>query len=342
MKNIFKITLCFFCSIMISRAQDIHFSQFFMAPLNMSPAYMGVISNSEANLNYKTQWRSVTVPFKTFGASLSSRFDNKKKGRRRRGYDAIGAGFYNDVAGDGSFGSLLVGGNYAHHFQISSNLTLGAGLMVGLGQRSIDNTKFQTGSQYSSGAYQAGLSNGENFVNLRKLFFDCGSGIVLHRQDARSRSREQHDQSLRFTLGFTVFHINRPQISFLESDEKLYMRYMNFGMAEFPLGNTHISVVPTYQLSFQGPSMELVYGGLVRYAFRSGTVFSGLGKNKAFALGIFNRLKDALSISALFELDRYGIGVSYDINTSALTLASQGRGGMEVSIRIRNPFHLNP
>jgi len=59
-------------------------------------------------------------------------------------------------------------------------------------------------------------------------------------------------------------------------------------------------------------------------------------------LGIFNRLKDALSISALFELDRYGIGVSYDINTSALTLASQGRGGMEVSIRIRNPFHLNP
>jgi type IX secretion system PorP/SprF family membrane protein len=342
MKRILKYTVALLLMSFPLMAQDIHFSQFFMAPLNMSPAYMGVISHSEANLNYKTQWRTVTVPYKTFGASVSSRINSKRNQFSNKGYDAVGVGFYNDVAGDGSFGSLQVSGNFAHHFQISRNITIGAGLMAGLGQRSIDNTKFQTGAQYSSGSYQSGLSTGENFVNQRKLFFDGGAGIVLHRQEVKSRNRPQHDQSLRFTLGITAFHINQPSISFLGSGEKLYIRYLTFGMAEFPLGTSSVSLVPAYQLSFQGPATELVFGGLVRYSIRQGTAFTGLSQSKAVALGVFHRLKDAISVTALLEFDRYGLGLCYDINTSSLTLASQGRGGMEVSIRVRNPFHVNP
>lgn len=323
-------------------AQDIHFSQFFMAPLNMSPAYMGVISHSEANLNYKTQWRSVTVPFRTFGASVSSRILNRHARPGSRSFDAVGLGFFNDVSGDGSFGSLLACANYAHHFQLNSHLSLGTGLMVGFGQRSIDQTKFQTGSQYVSGAFQQGIANGENFVSLRKFFFDSGASILLHRQEAKSRNKPQHDQSLRYTIGFSAFHINQPKISFLGTDEKLYIRFVSFGMAEFPLGSSSVSLVPAYQLSFQGPSTELVYGGMIRYSAKSGESFSGFKGKKAVALGLFNRLKDAISVSALIELEHFGLGVCYDINTSALTLASQGRGSMEVSIRIRNPFHLKP
>lgn len=341
MRKLLLHILWILAGILPAAAQDIHFSQFFMAPLNMSPAYMGVISHSEANLNYKTQWRSVTVPFKTYGATVSSRVMNKHANPGNRSFDAAGIGFYNDVAGDGSFGSLLVTGNYAHHFQLNKNLSLGAGLMAGLAQRSIDNTKFQTGSQYASGYFQSGLSNGENFVNMRKLFFDNGVGIVLHRQEAKSRLRPQHDQSLRFTLGFSAYHLHQPRISFLGSGERLYVRYMTFGLAEFPLGSSSVSLVPAYQLSFQGPSTEFVYGGMVRYAVKNGSSFTGFSKSKAVAFGVFNRLKDAISVSALLEMERFGLGMCYDINTSSLTLASQGRGSMEISIRVRNPFHVN-
>jgi type IX secretion system PorP/SprF family membrane protein len=342
MKSAVKFLFVFILFASSVKAQDIHFSQFFLAPMNMSPAYMGIISHSEANLNYKTQWRSVTVPFKTFGASVSSRVFNKRSKSGQRSFDAAGIGFFNDVAGDGSFGSLIVSGNFAHHFQLSKTISLGAGLMAGMGQRSVDQTKFQTGAQYSLGAYQPALSNGENFVNQRKLFFDGGAGIVIHRQDVKSRNRPQHDQSLRFTLGITAFHINQPQISFLGSGEKLAIRYLTFGMAEFPLGTSSVSLVPAYQLSFQGPSTEFVFGGLVRYSIKNGTAFTGFSQSKAIALGVFNRFKDAISVSALLEFDRYGLGLCYDINTSSLTLASQGRGGLEISIRVRNPFHVNP
>ena len=51
-----------------ANAQDIHFSQFFNTPLAQNPANIGQFrGNYRMGAVYRQQWRSVTVPYSTFG-----------------------------------------------------------------------------------------------------------------------------------------------------------------------------------------------------------------------------------------------------------------------------------
>ena len=51
--------------------QDIHFSQFNLAPLNLNPAMTGSFNGDYRFVgNLRNQWSSVTVPYKTFAFSV--------------------------------------------------------------------------------------------------------------------------------------------------------------------------------------------------------------------------------------------------------------------------------
>ncbi|HNM24595.1 MAG TPA: type IX secretion system membrane protein PorP/SprF, partial [Saprospiraceae bacterium] len=51
------------CAIVLAvavQAQDIHFSQFYMSPLNLNPAMTGVMNcNHRIVANYRNQWSSI-------------------------------------------------------------------------------------------------------------------------------------------------------------------------------------------------------------------------------------------------------------------------------------------
>src|SRR4051812_22882024 len=68
--------------------QDLHFSQYTENPSLINPALTGVYSVFRASAVYKDQWRSATVPFKTFGVSIESKFKpsnwNKVEGQSMR------------------------------------------------------------------------------------------------------------------------------------------------------------------------------------------------------------------------------------------------------------------
>ena len=53
------------------QSQDIHFSQYWNAPLNLSPALTGVSKEDTRIFGaYKNQWASVPVGYKTFAAAF--------------------------------------------------------------------------------------------------------------------------------------------------------------------------------------------------------------------------------------------------------------------------------
>ena len=54
-------------------AQDIHFSQFEMAPLQQNPALAGALYGVQATINYKDQWRAIGTPYKTFAVGYDMR-----------------------------------------------------------------------------------------------------------------------------------------------------------------------------------------------------------------------------------------------------------------------------
>lgn len=65
-KRIGFFLLLFNCAFLNSFAQDIHFSQLNRQPLYQNPGNTGDFKGDiRLMLNYKEQWRSVTVPFRS-------------------------------------------------------------------------------------------------------------------------------------------------------------------------------------------------------------------------------------------------------------------------------------
>jgi len=67
------------CLAFFSQAQDIHFSQINETPLLINPANAGLGCDMRAILNYRTQWSSVTTPYKTFAASYEVKLLKKSR-----------------------------------------------------------------------------------------------------------------------------------------------------------------------------------------------------------------------------------------------------------------------
>src|SRR4249919_1609661 len=109
-----KIWMIIFCSsAVIASAQDIHFSQYFSAPLTINPALTGGFAGDyRAGVNYRTQWGSVTVPYRTFDL-----YGDLNIGRRiiSRNFWAVGLNVISDRAGDGDLSVTKIMGSGAYH-----------------------------------------------------------------------------------------------------------------------------------------------------------------------------------------------------------------------------------
>src|SRR5262245_34526848 len=84
-------------------AQDIHFSQFGNSPANLNPALTGVFAGDLRFIaNYRSQWKSVPVDYRTLSAAFDSKLFHKAFGKSS--YLGYGLVFNNDVAGDAQIG----------------------------------------------------------------------------------------------------------------------------------------------------------------------------------------------------------------------------------------------
>src|SRR6188472_364581 len=80
-------------------SQDIHFSMFNYAPMTLNPANAGAEDEIRVNLNYRSQWKSVTSQFKTMAGSYDMRIAKVGNGVLTGGLN-----FFNDKAGDSKMG----------------------------------------------------------------------------------------------------------------------------------------------------------------------------------------------------------------------------------------------
>lgn len=314
-------------------AQDIHFSQMPFSPLNLNPALAGANFDMQAIINYKSQWQSVAVPYKTMGASYDMRF-NKKRGKK--GYFAGGINFFNDQAGDvkmtTTYGSLVA----AYHLLIDDNSTIGGALYGGFGQRGINPAAGKWASQYDGLQYNSSLPSGENFNSQNFGHIDAGLG-VLYTYKKSERYMTGNDQ-MQINAGIAAYHLNQPKYSFIDApSEKLYMRISAFANGIIGIGNTRLSAMPGIYYNRQGTSQEILLGSYVKYMTSEASKFTGLKDASAVSAGVFYRNKDAVIVKGMFEWQNYALGIAYDLNTSSLAEVSKRKGGFEIFIRFASP-----
>lgn len=339
-------TFLLLCAITFSylsvQAQDIHFSQFYMSPLNLNPALTGVM-NSQVRVvgNYRNQWASVlkSNAFSTYSASY-----DQKIPVGRYDYFGVGGTFWGDKAGQLDFKTLQakISASYSKRMggYRSKSHYLVVGVEGGIAQRSIDFTRAQWASQHDGeGGFDGGLSSGENFANDNFIFPDFSAGLLWF---------TVFNERSNFYIGSAFSHLNRANQSFdPQTDLPLYSKFTVHAGGEF-MGGGKIGIVPGAVALFQGPSFELNAGASLKFLLSNGK----RGDNQSFQLGLWTRLAnraspfdqdntanatttiwaDAVIVSTRFDYNNFGLGFSYDLNISDLSQASNGNGAFEFSI----------
>jgi type IX secretion system PorP/SprF family membrane protein len=310
-------------------AQDPHFSQYNEAPIYINPALSGVSYDSRVNMNYKSQWKSVTVPYTSYGATAEFAVGRKKL--NKKSYFTTGLMAYNDIAGTSNFTSLHLGGLLGVVIKSGKSSKISGGLMAAFDQRNINGSKLTWDSQYNGYKYDANLP-GEQIPQTHFIYADFGAGFNWHY--AKSERYISAADGHRFDIGFSAYHVNLPYYSFYgNTGENQYMRFVQHANFVIAMPQINASIIPSYIIIKQGPSMEINAGVMMRYILSDASVHSGTIKPMAFSIGGYYRSLDAFIPQVLFEYDKYALGFSYDINLSTLTPTSKTKGGMEICLR---------
>ncbi|MCB0762281.1 MAG: PorP/SprF family type IX secretion system membrane protein [Flavobacteriales bacterium] len=298
-----------------SSAQDIHFSQFDVAPMNYNPAMTGQFDGDYRFIgNQRTQWRSVTTPYSTFGLSADARNMNQIAGL------GTGVSLYRDRAGDSRYTTTVVNvaGSWLVPVSNDSLHTLSMGAQFGLTHRKIDYSQLQYDNQWNGLQYDPNIDPNEPTTRNSRTHLNLNIGLGYYFKPERRKE---------FYAGFGLYNLNNPRQSFYDaSGVNLDPRFNVHVNAAFPI-TEKVDVLPSILFQSQGKFKEVIVGSLARYILND---VGGL--YRAVYAGIQYRTRDALYLTVGGHYDNWRAGISYDINLSGLRPASNARGGLELSI----------
>jgi type IX secretion system PorP/SprF family membrane protein len=328
--NKYFLSLTFVFSILTAQAQDIHFSQFYASPLNLNPALTGVMNcNGRLSLNYRDQWSSVLrdKAFSTYNLS----YDGKIPVGR---YDYIGLGgtVWGDKAGSLGFKTTQAKLSFSYakkmggYRKSAQYLVLGAD--VSGSQRGIDFTDARWGSQNDGGVFNPNIASFETRFSRTSFWVpDVTAGLMWF---------SVIDENSNYYIGGAYGHINRANQSFTpDINVPIFSKFTIHAGGEFEITNG-LSLLPGAVVLLQGPSMEMNFGSNVKFKLGSSRQ-----DNEALQFGAWLRLSnklesgthaDALIFCSRFDYNEFSLGLSYDVNTSALSTASHSNGGFEFSL----------
>jgi len=310
-------------------AQDIHFSQFSETPLLRNPSLAGIFSGDLRIQGVtRSQWGSVTVPFQT--TSLNGEY-KLPIGLNDDFITFAGQVLY-DKAGTVALKTLqlLPAVNYHKSLSANRNMYLSLGFMGGLVQRRLDRSKVTTDHQYdgTTGGANNG-DDGEAFSGNGYSYFDGSVGMSFNAEVGENPDNNMY-------LGVAYHHFNKAsRISFYGNEEVAMLpKWVVSGGLRMGVNDyTYVTFYADY--ASQGPSSEVLAGALYSYKLDNDV------DNPMYTItgGAYLRWQDAIIPVAKLEYKPFTVAVSYDINTSKLTTASNGRGGFEISLVYQKSFN---
>lgn len=296
-----------------SMAQDIHFSQFFEAPLYRNPALAGIVdADYRIQTVFRSQWNSIANAYKT--TSLNAEYKVPVKGDD---FITLAMQFFHDKAGsiDMTTTHMLPAINYHKSLNSERSTYLSLGFMGGLVQRRVDASKMTTNSTYD------GMGANEMALQPSYSYLDGSAGLSLNMQVTENPENN-------IVLGAAYHHFNKPKSSFYNNDAVSVQPKMVFSAdAKFAMGEwANITLQNDYVQ--QGSSREVLTGFLIGY--KAGAYSQS--PDMVLRAGSFYRWGDAIIPVLQVTYKPFTISASYDVNMSKLSQATYGRGGTELSV----------
>jgi len=314
------LVACSLALVVLSRAQDLHFSQFFNSPLTTNPANTGFIPDGDYRLgiNYRDQWSSVmAIPYKTMSAFgdvqlMKERFEN--------GWIGAGGVILRDVAGSGNLTSTKIYGSIAYHQLLGYSSLLSLGYNIGWANKQINVANLKFPDQFDGKFFDNKLPTSVSLDRNNISYLDMQVGMNYAYFPS---------PNIYVNTGFSVHHVNRPRESFFESDitgvdNRVPMRYIGFLNGSFKL-NDRVIINPNIYYTRQSSASELVGGINAHYNL------SGDGEYLLIA-GAYYRHKEAVIPMIGLGYKDYTFSFTYDATISSLSTYNASRGAFEFAL----------
>jgi type IX secretion system PorP/SprF family membrane protein len=237
--------------------------------------------------------------------------------------DFITAGLQatDDAAGDSRLQrtQILPVINYHKLLDEDKSSFISVAFMGGPVNERFDASKLEFDDQFVNGAYSASNPTRQQFAATGFTYMDAAVGVSF---------KTSLTNDVNMYIGAGLFHITEPTVAFTNTyDVHLNRKWVvNGGLSTYVNDLDKIVLYADYFI--QGGNRMLQGGGLYTHSFDE----SGEEAALSVALGAAWRWKDAFIPIIKLYTHNLGIGLSYDVNISRLTTASQFRGGFELSL----------
>ena len=313
LRHFFLLALSFYLLPLSLKSQDIHLSQFYIAPMFYNPANLAISQcKTKAGIDYKSQWSSVSKPYVTQMAYLENKIIPKSF---KQDWAGLGLIVLNDNAGDLNLHTFkaLLAGSYHKGIIEDNKLFASLGASFGVVSKSYDPSKLIFDNQWTQNGFDNSLPSDEVLFNTNYLYTDFNAGTMLTYSPTSEISA---------SVGGSLQNLNRPKEStFFESKNRIGVKKILHGGVDFMI-NEKLFFLPKFMYVNQKKAKELLMGLNICYIMKETQVY----------FGVWDRAKSDIILMAGFEYNKLAIALSYDVNYSKLNVATNYRGGFEISL----------
>jgi len=309
--------LLFFVFIALSTsvsAQDIHFTQFYLTPLNTNPAFTGAFEGTfRLSGIYRDQWGSViNSAYRTPSFGVDAPLI---KGFGKKDWIGVGGLMLSDKAGSLDLGTSKFMGSVAYHLALDKKAKsiLSFGLQAGMIGHSI---------KYDDAIEEQQILTGANVddINIEnQSYFDLNFGVLL---------KTEMNKATRLELGFALNHLLQPEYYLTSTnatrdDGKLPINFDLHGQFFVDLGDK-FQLKPAFLYQKIAGANEIFIHALGGYE---------LDEEKEITLnfGLGYRLRDATKFIVGMDYGPLRVGAAYDLTISDLRDAAGSAGGFEIA-----------
>ncbi len=302
----------------ISKAQDMHFTQFYATSMYLNPALTGANVCSRVSMAYRNQWPGVSKTYSSYLFSYDHYLPQNNLG--------VGLMIANDVAGTGNLKTTMIYPTLAYELTLNRSYSLRFGMQPGVIIKSINGNGLVFGDQIARGGVKGASSVATvEAPFISKSMFDIGAGTVFYSSDA--------------WIGVAFKHLTRPNESLMDLESRMPLYYNIHGgykhifSGDGKPSNSTQKITAAFNYRGQQDFDQFDVGFyFTQSVINMGMWYRGLPGVKAYKPGYANN--DALSFILGVETARFNIGYSYDITISKLAGVTNGAHEITTSFQL--------
>lgn len=300
-------------------SQDLHFSQ---RAASFSFLNDNFVLNDDEKLAlysiYREQWGVLGNPFTTAAIGGVMPITEIRSVKLKLGFQVM-----NDESGDAILRNsqlfLNVIGEYVYQKHTFA-LSLGNGYVF----RSFDASALSFPSQFdrNTGGFNSNLPNQEVLGNNQRNYLKVN--LAPYWKYEVSKTLTTH-------LGLSFRQINQPDVSFLNAEDQLGTSVGLQFSADFYL-KPKMTLKPSLSYFNLQNASETIIGSAIEVFQNSNSKLISIEPFLLSRLGV-SRTFDALILGSYVQWSTFKVGLSYDVNVSSLSVATNNQGAFEISLR---------